>query len=214
MRRLEDEDTLLFIPQQLVSMIIGTKGRTINGIKRDVGCEIFVNQQLMGVALCSVLVKSSRPRVQAAACKSIFELLEKNASIEDISQPQVKPLSKSEIKTVAKFVISEDSQGYLIGKHGVFTKQLEDIKIYMHCGKEEKNKALRQREAVCSLEGNLQDVEKATEMVVKRLANYYEASSKDYTTVPLALLIPYNLVTKIIGAGGSLIKQLVQKTGA
>ena len=46
----------------------------------------------------------------------------------------------------------------------------------MHCGKEEKNKALRQREAVCSLEGNLQDVEKATEMVVKRLANYYEAS--------------------------------------
>ena len=46
----------------------------------------------------------------------------------------------------------------------------------MHCGKEEKNKALRQREAVCPLEGNLQDVEKATEMVVKRLANYYEAS--------------------------------------
>jgi len=25
-------------------MIIGTKGRTINGIKRDIGCEIFVNQ--------------------------------------------------------------------------------------------------------------------------------------------------------------------------
>jgi len=32
--------------------------------------------------------------------------------------------------------------------------------------------------------------------------------------VPLALLIPYSLVTKIIGAGGSLIKQLVQKTGS
>jgi predicted PilT family ATPase len=57
-------------------------------------------------------------------------------------------------------------------------------------------------------------VEKATEMMVKRLANYYEASEKDYSGVPLALLIPYNLVTKIIGAGGSLIKQLVQKTGA
>jgi hypothetical protein len=32
------------------------------------------------------------------------------------------PQFKTEIKTVAKFVISEDSQGYLIGKHGVFTK--------------------------------------------------------------------------------------------
>ena len=109
MRRIEDTETLLFIPQQLVSMIIGTKGRTINGIKRDIGCEIFVNQQLMGVALCSILVKSASPRTQAAACKSIFELLEKNASAEDISQPQTKPLFKTDIKTVAKFVISEDS---------------------------------------------------------------------------------------------------------
>lgn len=107
---------------------------------------------------------------------------------------------------MAKFVISEDSQGYLIGKHGVFTKSLEDIGIYMHCGKEQSNKALRPREAVCSLEGTLKDIEEATEMIVKRLSSYYEASKKEYETVPLALLIPYNLVTKIIGAGGSLIQ--------
>jgi predicted PilT family ATPase len=126
----------------------------------------------------------------------------------------VKPLTKQELKTIAKFVISEDSQGYLIGKHGIFTKQLEDIGIYMHCGKEQSNRALRGKEAVCSLEGTLKDIEDATEKIVKRLAAYYEASKKDYQTVPLALLIPYNLVTKIIGASGSMIKQLVDKTGA
>lgn len=76
----------------------------------------------------------------------------------------------------------------------------------MHCGKETKNDALRNREAVCSLEGTLSDIEEGTEMIVKRLANYYEASKTDYEKVPLALLIPYNLVTKIIGAGGSLIQ--------
>jgi len=43
MRKLEDNEAMLFIPQSLVSMVIGTKGRTINSIKRDVGCEIFVN---------------------------------------------------------------------------------------------------------------------------------------------------------------------------
>lgn len=75
----------------------------------------------------------------------------------------------------------------------------------MHCGKEAYNKALRQKEAVCSLEGSLKDIEEATELIVKRLASYYETSKKDYQTVPLAILIPYNLVTKIIGAGGSLI---------
>jgi hypothetical protein len=136
-------------------------------------------------------------------------MLEKSASSQDLEQVYVKPPSKSEIRTKAKFVISEDSQGYLIGKHGVFTKQLEDIGIYMHCGKEATNKALRSREAVCSLEGTLKDIEEATEMIVKRLSSFYETKSNDYTTVPLALLIPYSLVTKIIGAGGSLIKQLV-----
>jgi len=75
----------------------------------------------------------------------------------------------------------------------------------MHCGKESSNKALRPREAVCSLEGTLKDIEEATEKIEKRQARYYDASQKEYETVPLALLIPYNLVTKIIGAGGSLI---------
>lgn len=50
----------------------------------------------------------------------------------------------------------------------------------MHCGKEAYNKALRQKEAVCSLEGSLKDIEEATELIVKRLASYYETSKKDY----------------------------------
>ena len=86
--------------------------------------------------------------------------------------------------------------------------------IYMHCGKEPTNKALRSREAVCSLTGSLHDIEGATDLIVKRLSSYYEASGKDYREVPLAILIPYNLVTKIIGAGGCLIKEMVHKTGA
>jgi len=40
----------------------------------------------MGVPLCSILIKSSSPRVQIHACKSIFDLLEKNATTEDINQ--------------------------------------------------------------------------------------------------------------------------------
>ncbi len=84
----------------------------------------------------------------------------------------------------------------------------------MHCGKELSNKALRSREAVCSLKGTLHNIEQASELIVKRLSSYYEASGKNYQEVPLAVLIPHNLVTKIIGAGGCLIKELVMKTGA
>lgn len=44
MRILQDTEALIFIPNTLVSMVIGAKGRTINQIKKEAGCEIFVNQ--------------------------------------------------------------------------------------------------------------------------------------------------------------------------
>ena len=44
MRLLKDTEALIFIPHTLVSMVIGSKGRTINQIKKDSNCEIFVNQ--------------------------------------------------------------------------------------------------------------------------------------------------------------------------
>lgn len=84
----------------------------------------------------------------------------------------------------------------------------------MHCGREQQNRALHSKEAVCSLKGSLADIETSIDLIVKRLASYYESSGKDYREVPLAVLIPFNMVTKIIGAGGCLIKELVLKTGA
>jgi hypothetical protein len=53
-----------------------------------------------------------------------------------------------------------------------------------------------------------------TDLIVKRLASYYEASGQNYRDTPLGLLIPHGMVGKIIGAGGCLIKELVIKTGA
>jgi len=44
MRLIKDQEALIFIPHTLVSMVIGAKGRTINNIKKESNCEIFVNQ--------------------------------------------------------------------------------------------------------------------------------------------------------------------------
>ena len=80
--------------------------------------------------------------------------------------------------------------------------------------KDRHNKALKAREAICSMYGTFSDIEYGTGELIKRLTSYYEASNKDFGEVPLAVLIPFNYVTKIIGAGGCLIKELVVKTGA
>ena len=58
-------------------------------------------------------------------------------------------MSKDLIKTLAKFVVSERTQGFLIGKNGSFTKELMDCGVYMKCYKDRHNRALKPQEAIC-----------------------------------------------------------------
>lgn len=84
----------------------------------------------------------------------------------------------------------------------------------MKCYKDRQSRALKPREAICSMHGTLADIEYAIKELIERLTSYYEAQSESFERVSLALLIPYTYVTKIIGAGGCLIKEIVVKTGA
>jgi hypothetical protein len=107
---------VIFVPEGLVSMVIGTKGRQINTFKEDSRASIIVNQPIIGMALRSVDITGTVRQI-THAIKSIYNWLEKQAyTVEDYDKQTAKPMSKSQIKVTAKFVVSEESQGYLIGK--------------------------------------------------------------------------------------------------
>jgi predicted PilT family ATPase len=89
-----------------------------------------------------------------------------------------------------------------------------DNGVYMRCQKDRYNKALKPREAICSMHGVLSDVEFATKQLIERLSCYYESFNESYDDHSMAVLIPQQYVTKIIGAGGCLIKEIVNRTGA
>ena len=108
-RKLEETEVLIFIPEALVSIAIGAKGRTINQLKRDTSCDIVVNQPVIGLALRSISLKSSSPRTLASASRQVYDLLEHQATPDDLKQVSAKPLSKADLKTTAKFVISEEA---------------------------------------------------------------------------------------------------------
>jgi hypothetical protein len=63
------------------------------------------------------------------------------------------------------------------------------------------------------MKGTLQDIQEGIIEIVNRLDQYYSSLSKTFKNHALSIMIPYNLVTKIIGAGGCLIKEISQKSG-
>lgn len=61
--------------------------------------------------------------------------------------------------------------------------------------------------------GTLDRVQEAIYAFCDRLKEYYESIHKNFRDYSLTMLIPQNLVTKIIGAGGCMIKDISQKSG-
>lgn len=61
--------------------------------------------------------------------------------------------------------------------------------------------------------GTLADIQEAVIEFTNRLDKYYESLKKSFKNHSLSILIPFNLVTKIIGAGGCMIKEISQKAG-
>ena len=53
-------ETIIFVPEGLVSMVIGSKGRQINDFKEESRAEIVVNQPIIGMNLRSVSIKGKK----------------------------------------------------------------------------------------------------------------------------------------------------------
>lgn len=58
------------------------------------------------------------------------------------------------------------------------------------------------------MRGSLKDIMKGVKELCRRLDDYYKSISKDFSRYSFNVIIPSNYVTKIIGAGGCMIKNI------
>jgi hypothetical protein len=58
------------------------------------------------------------------------------------------------------------------------------------------------------MKGSLKDIEKGIKQLCIRLEDYYISLNKDFSRYPFSVVIPANYVTKIIGAGGCMVKNI------
>ena len=58
------------------------------------------------------------------------------------------------------------------------------------------------------MKGSLKDIEKGVKQLCQRLEDYYKSINKEFSRYPFCVVIPANYVTKIIGAGGCMVKNI------
>lgn len=139
---------MILIPEALVAPIIGGKGKTIKSLIDESGADIVVNQPVVGMKERSVSLKGT-PKHVAVGCLKIYQSLEKMSSTVDNIEKVAEPIPKDKIKSCCKFVVKEDSVGFIIGKNGSFTKYLQDeLKVQMQAYRDKQNRALKYDESV------------------------------------------------------------------
>lgn len=135
---------MAFVPEGLVSLCIGHKGRLVQKIRDETAVSMVVNQRVRGMTLRSVFAKGY-PHQLSKACKIMYSSLEEQAYlIKDWDKAKTVQLSREEIKVTAKFIVDTAACGFIIGRNGNFTKYLEhQLGIYMRCDKDDNNRILK-----------------------------------------------------------------------
>jgi hypothetical protein len=100
------------------------------------------------------------PKSLAKACGIMYNTLEEQAYlIKDWDKIKTESISKEDIKLTAKFIVDTEACGFIIGRHGNFTKYLEhNLGIYMRCDKDDNNRILKSYQSICSMKGTLKDI--------------------------------------------------------
>lgn len=58
------------------------------------------------------------------------------------------------------------------------------------------------------MRGTLKDIMKGVKELCRRLEDYYKSIKEEFIRYAFAVVIPANYVTKIIGAGGCMVKNI------
>ncbi|XP_023368244.1 insulin-like growth factor 2 mRNA-binding protein 3 isoform X2 [Otolemur garnettii] len=219
----------LLVPTQFVGAIIGKEGATIRNITKQTQSKIDVHRkENAGAAEKSITILST-PEGTSAACKSILEIMHKEA--QDIKFTEEIPL---------KILAHNNFVGRLIGKEGRNLKKIEqdtDTKITISPLQE---LTLYNPERTITVKGNVETCAKAEEEIMKKIRESYENDIASMNvrsgffalgfphhrchpfpnhfsqseTETVHLFIPALSVGAIIGKQGQHIKQLSRFAGA
>lgn len=153
-RKKESEDDhnemkgLILVPNGLVSIIIGTRGKQINYLIKSSGANIIVNQPIFKMLYRTITIVGKTNKISNAIL-FIYKIMEERYYEVEHVEIESKPLDLSNTKTSAKFIYNQSCVDYLLEKNSKFLKNLEkNFNIVIKFYQEKHNKLISRNEHI------------------------------------------------------------------
>ena len=201
---------IIMIPNGLVSMIIGTKGKQISTLIEQSQASIVINQPIYKMTYRTVTI-SGYPEGIANAVMLIQKIMEERYNEVDTIEFESPPLNVMMTQTNVKIVLPEYIVDNICSKrHG--TPFIDMIKnkfdVNTKLGKEHKNRHLDKNDVVCSFKGTISNVQDAILELIQKIKYDIRSTYDGKESYQLKILINKVFVTKLIGAGGCMIQEI------
>ena len=136
--KMEELNGLILVPNGLVSIIIGTRGKQINYLIKSSGANIIVNQPIFKMLYRTISVLG-KPHNISKAILLIYKIMEDRYLEVDHVEVESKPLDMTKTKTYVKFIFDKYCIKDLMETNSNFLKNLEKnynilIELYQERG--------------------------------------------------------------------------------
>ena len=207
------QSLIILIPEALVSLFIGYKGRNVKNLMKSFRTKIIVNQPVQNFPFRCVEIDGYLQDIKDT-CIECFYSLQNLARKSKVQHLKVNPKTPNiiSLNTIAKFIINEK---ILLANNKQFEKFLNElenelnikIKIY----RDYKLKFVKENEKILQIKGPFPKVQKASSVIISKIKEYTETDfSINFDKI--FMIIPTTLVNKIIGIGGCMIREIAAKS--
>jgi hypothetical protein len=146
--KLEELKGLILVPNGLVSIIIGTRGKQINYLIKSSGANIIVNQPIFKMLYRTITIVGKTSKISNAILM-IYKIMEDRYYEVEHVEVESKPLDLSSTKTSAKFIFNQNCIDYLLDKNSKFLKYMEkNFNILIKFYQEKNNKLISRSEHI------------------------------------------------------------------
>ena len=199
---------VIMIPNGLVSMVIGTRGKQISNLNKESKASIVINQPIYKMKHRTVSI-SGKPANVSNAIMNIQKIMEDRYNEVAKVEFECRPLNVTIAETNVKLIFNLDITERLTYKKNNFSDYLqEDFNISIKTYQDRKNRQLDRKDWIYSIRGTIEHVQNAIIKLTRKVKNNIRTMFDGKESYTMKMLINKNFVTKLIGAEGCMIHEI------